>query len=148
MQQAELTMGQWKIHICAGNRCFEAEQNMTASGHYHRAIALADALLSGHDDPRAAVAALLVSHHNLADLYLRANQLTLAEDELRSVHQKLSLALNGVQPNTAQSDALLWGVSRSYFALIAHCKNHPAQVTCVPETSPEFEVNHFKNTIN
>ena len=73
----------WQVEVSLGNECYSAEQYLVALGHYHQAITIAESLLWGycnedkefqfsdqHPEPNAFVAMLLVSYHNLADLYL------------------------------------------------------------------------------
>ena len=148
MSHCEQEMELWKRHICAGNDCFHAHQDLAATSHYRQAIHLAEELFDLHDDPQAAVAAIIVSYHNLADLFLREEEFALAEKELRAVHKKMTDALENADANSHLSDALLWGLSRTHFALIVHLKNHPGRVTSEPVTPINNLDSIFKNTLN
>lgn len=133
----------WKRSICAGNECFDNDQTERAIEHYRKAINIAENLFYDHKDPDEAVAILIVSHHNLADVYLRKQCFSLAESELRCVHQKLSLALSDVPSDSPHSDALLRGVNRTYFALSNFTKEHPN--IALPEPPRAGELNHKIN---
>ena len=146
LQTDEMTV--WKAQICAGNDCFDKRQILSALAHYHKAIDQAQALLEQWDDPKAAVAALLVSHHNLADLYLTEDKAMLAEYELQKVHQKIGDCLSKAQPNSFRASALIWGVSQSYIALVNYQKNHPSQVMESPPTKPNLFGTTFNKTLN
>ena len=117
----------WKSHICAGNKCFDDKKTVPAIVHYQKSIVAAEDLLEHSDNDRAAVAAVIVSSHNLADLYIQANEIALAENELRNVHFKLTALLDGADNNSDRFDAILWGASRTYFVLVRHLQNHAGE---------------------
>lgn len=114
----------WERHIAAGNACFHAQQNLAALAHYQRSITCAQDLFSSNMTSRDAVDALIISHHNLADLFCREKCYEMAEMELREVHQALCSALEKEENLNDISDALIWGVSRCYFALTMHMEKH------------------------
>ncbi|MBL4631285.1 MAG: hypothetical protein JKY14_09070 [Paraglaciecola sp.] len=146
LQTDDMTV--WKAQICAGNDCFDKNQLLSAIAHYQKAIKQAQTLIDSWEEPKAAVAALMVSYHNLADLYLRENSVLLAEYELHNAHQSISRYLTLAEPNSYRASALIWGVSQTYIALITHQKNQPNQVmTNVPHMPNLFETT-FKNTLN
>lgn len=66
-------MEQWKRAIKAGNDAFTSPDPGTALGHYRLALRLAQTLVGDWPDHDAALAALVVSHHNLADLHRLSN---------------------------------------------------------------------------
>jgi hypothetical protein len=146
LQTDEMTI--WKAQICAGNDCFDKCQTLSALAHYHKAIEQAQALIDHWDEPKAAVAALVVSHHNLADLYLREDKALLAEYELHKVHKNISRCLSEVEPNSLRASAFIWGAGQTYVALVNHQKNHPNQVMSDFSPMPNLFETHFKNTIN
>ncbi|MEP1449287.1 MAG: tetratricopeptide repeat protein [Paraglaciecola sp.] len=135
----------WKKHINAGNDNFDKQQILGALAHYQEAISLAEQLLSGHQDPKGAVAATVVSYHNLADLYLREGQPVLAECELENVHTKLSNCLNKEKSDN-KVRALLWGINRTYFALMSHRETYSDNTEVSVPFLP-FEHN-FKNNLS
>lgn len=141
-------LSQWQQQIQAGNDCFNEHQTLSALSHYNLAKVHAESMLAHFEDTKAAVAAVVISYHNLADLYLRENEYILAECELRHVHRKLSIALSDATPNSIGVDALLWGVSKTYIALINHLKNLPRQVKSQIPSVPNLFEKTFKNTLN
>ncbi|WP_133468529.1 hypothetical protein [Paraglaciecola marina] len=146
LQTDQMTI--WKAQICAGNECFERCQTLSALAHYNKAIRQAEYLLDNWIDHKAAVASVVISYHNLADLYLREDKAILAEHELEKVHKKISTCLSEAQPNSYRANALIWGVSQTYIALINHQKNHPEHVMSVPPLIPNLFETTFKNTLN
>lgn len=82
-------MEHWKTTITAGNRCFHCGDWVAAGEHYQRALAEAQLLLEHWQDAEAVVAALVISHHNLADLYLVLGQREQAAEHLCSSHERL-----------------------------------------------------------
>ncbi|WP_370280110.1 hypothetical protein [Pontibacterium sp.] len=130
----EQPIDQWKSAITAGNDCFNAQRNGEAIRHYENAKAVACALYPQSRDAEEAIAAVVVSYHNLADLYLRENLPELAEIELQKSH---TYVLNALRDHEEQSprrlcpkcyesraDALLKAASRTYLALIRHRGTH------------------------
>ncbi|MFT2090356.1 hypothetical protein [Paraglaciecola sp. 2405UD69-4] len=141
-------MSNWKMQICAGNECFNKCQILSALAHYNNAVTQAEILLQDWFDPKAAVASVVISYHNLADLYLKENKPLLAEQMLTKVHQKIAMCLSDARPNSYRASALIWGVSQTYIALIHHHKNHPSQVITTPPDMPSMFATKFKNTLN
>ncbi|MFA5632154.1 MAG: hypothetical protein WC997_11615 [Porticoccaceae bacterium] len=103
----------WKHRIEAGNRAFRKNDFKEAVICYQKACARAQSLLEFSADYRGAVAALLVSYHNLADTLILEEQETKALGRLRDVHWVLMMKLNrsGIPP--AQHWALLDGCHRN-----------------------------------
>jgi tetratricopeptide (TPR) repeat protein len=112
----------WQQSIKAGNTCFEAQQNTMALRHYQQSIRLAESFFEYHHDPKAAVASLLISYQNLADLHLRLNDKPAAEQALQKAYLAISLSLNHASADSQRLDALLWGVGRAYVALAEYKK--------------------------
>ena len=69
-------MEHWKSTILKGNSCFNRGDLVDARELYLQALALAQVLLERWGDPDEAVAAFVISHHNLADLHLSLKQRT------------------------------------------------------------------------
>ena len=141
-------MTNWKAQICAGNECFDRYQTLSALAHYNKAIEHSEHLLDSWIDHRAAVASVVISYHNLADLYLREDKAILAERELEKVHKKISTCLSEALPNSYRANALIWGVSQTYIALINHQKNHSEHVMSAPSSALNLFETTFKNTLN
>lgn len=82
-------MDDWKRLISRGNTSFERGELGLARALYQDALFIAERRLSHWPDADAAVAAFVVSHHNLADLYQRLDQLHEASDHLMAAHAGL-----------------------------------------------------------
>lgn len=89
----------WKVEISAANNAFIHGQYSQAFNHYQAALDLAKAgvtnLLSIENashlvfDAERQIAAFVVTHHNLADLYRQADQLTQTIAHLCDAHETL-----------------------------------------------------------
>ncbi|WP_420224986.1 hypothetical protein [Pigmentiphaga litoralis] len=82
-------MEQWKQAIEAGNEAFTGPEPATALGHYRLALRLAQTLVGDWPDHDAALAALVVSHHNLADLHRLSNAHEAAITQVCDAHDAL-----------------------------------------------------------
>ena len=82
-------MEQWKRAIEAGNDAFTGSDPATALGHYRLALRLAQTLVGDWPDHDAALAALVVSHHNLADLHRLSNAHDEAITQVCDAHDAL-----------------------------------------------------------
>ena len=107
----------WKQHTLAGNSYFEKHQIMDSIEHYEIAICEAMMLINAANSGRAAVAALLASFHNLAELYTQQNEHTLSENELTKAYTIINALLLNEQ-SEEQKEALRWGKSKANFALL------------------------------
>jgi tetratricopeptide (TPR) repeat protein len=67
-------MEQWKRTILIGNSYFNRGELIDAREQYLQALALAQVLFDRWAVADEAVAAFVISHHNLADLHLNLNQ--------------------------------------------------------------------------
>ncbi len=117
-------MDQWKKHITIGNSYFRNQRFDEAEIHYLKARQHAESLFASWLDPQEAVAALVVSYHNLADLYQAENQPSLAFDMLSKVHSLLLKAADFSAENTERQAAVRSGVRQTYAALLNHMKTH------------------------
>lgn len=100
-------MDDWKRLISRGNLCFERGELGVARALYQDALYLADRRLMSWPDADAAVAALVVAHHNLAELHTRLDQLTDAADHLQAAHARLMrLLVDPGAPGALQQAAL------------------------------------------
>lgn len=86
-------MEHWKRTIERANRCFMAGELVDAREAYLQALALAQVLFERWADADEAVAACVISHHNLADLHLRLNQPEESAEYLCAIHQRLLQAM-------------------------------------------------------
>lgn len=145
---SEDAVSSWKRHTNAGNYSFENEHTLTALAHYRRAISQAECLFDEGANNREAVAILVVSYHNIADLYLRESEPLLAENELNNVHQRLTNEIAKAQADPTKMDALLWGLNRTYFALTKHRSKYSDSVQTTLSDMPNLFKTTFKNTLN
>jgi len=132
----------WKSEITAGNHYFNRQQFDDALRHYQNAKTVACALFPHWSDTHAAVSAVVVSYHNLADLYLQAKMPMQAGTELRDSHNFVINALRDeeryrppathpdqilVEQAQTRMDALLRAASRTYLALTQHLERYSDQ---------------------
>jgi len=117
-------MEQWKQHIMLGNQCFDERQLLTAMTHYQSAKSRAHVLFEHWFNPEQSVAALVVSYHNLADLYLREDNPAMAEKELRSIYDYILTQLDKDLPDVKRKRALLHGLKQSYTALLSNLQRY------------------------
>ena len=67
-------MQHWKRITETANACFVRGELIDAREHYLQALAWAQVLFERWADVDEAVAACVISHHNLADVHLRLGQ--------------------------------------------------------------------------
>ena len=119
-------MEHWKTIIEAGNRCFVEGDWVQARERYLQALAEAQLLLGRWGDHEQAVAAFVVSHHNLADLHLTLNQPESAAENLCACHERLlSILGSDVQPEALRQAALRHS-QRTYLELLHFIAEHGA----------------------
>lgn len=119
-------MEHWKITIEAGNRCFAEGDWVQARELYLQALAEAQVLFGRWRDHDMAVAAFVISHHNLADLHLQLGQLEEAADNLCACHERLLQALADAQLPEALREAALHHSRRTYLELLQFIAEHGA----------------------
>ncbi|MFJ4154705.1 hypothetical protein ACIPZF_07825 [Pseudomonas sp. NPDC089752] len=112
-------MQHWKRITETANRLFEQGELVDAREHYLQALALAQVLFERWHDVDEAVAAFVVSHHNLADLHLRLNQPQESADYLCAVHQRLLQASQDARLPQTLRDAALRHSGRTYTELLS-----------------------------
>ncbi|WP_130871988.1 hypothetical protein [Pseudomonas bubulae] len=113
-------MDHWKRTIERANRCFAEGELVDAREHYLQALALALAqvLFERWSDADEAVAACVISHHNLADLHLRLNQPEESVEYLCAIHQRLLQTMQNARLPTALREAALRQSSKTYVELL------------------------------
>lgn len=136
-------MEQWKTHMRAGNVCFENEQFSDAQAHYHMGGERAQQLFTVWFDRPQAVAAVVITYHNRADLLLAQQQISAAERELRSCYDFLYQAASSAACVEEVDTALLQGLRRSYMRLLSHLQVYGA---CAGEMPVLFDTGAFVNT--
>lgn len=128
-------MEQWKTCMRAGNQCFEAQQYDGALTHYQAGCERALQLFTLWFDRQQAVAALVVSYHNLADLWLAMGNPEEAEQQLRRCYDYLFSTASSAQSLTEIDEALMQGLRRSYSRLLSHIRLYGSQLPSMPDPS-------------
>ncbi len=139
MSNQVLRMKRWQQQVQAGNECFNAHQLFSAVAHYQSAKQLAWHLFRHWEDPAEAVAVVIISYHNLADLYLRRMQTDMAGSELERVHDSL-LSEIARESDSARYQALLSGIRRTYQALMEFSQTHRPEQAAALQTRYETEL--------
>ena len=88
-EESDSSMVHWKVQTMSGNRHFDAGEHGKALSCYQQALWLARQQFAGWPDVDEAVAALVVAHHNLADLLVAMTLPDRAADLLCYVHDCL-----------------------------------------------------------
>ncbi|WP_252090137.1 DUF2753 family protein [Pseudomonas sp. MWU13-3659] len=112
-------MQHWRRTTQIANQLFEQGELVDAREHYLQALALAQVLFERWHDVDEAVAALVIAHHNLADLHLRLNQPHESADYLCAAHQRLLQAIQEQRLPQALRDAALRHSGRTYTELLS-----------------------------
>lgn len=132
MSAPDPIMQLWQIQIIAGNECYESSQFLSALAHYRQAIQLAQELFDKAPTKRTAVTSLIVSYHNLADLFIKEGEPDLAESELIEVHQIVNSTLAAISTAPGDIEALIWGAGKTYSALTSFLRSRSSCLTCHP----------------
>lgn len=134
----------WKRHTLAGNSFFEKRHIAQSIEHYEIAICEAIVLINKVNLGKAAVAALLASFHNLAELYAQQNEHVLSEDELAKAYNIINALLLKEQ-SEEQIEALIWGKSKANITLLKFRQLHhnilPQNDTCQRNTLAKKQSN-------
>ncbi|WP_051231765.1 tetratricopeptide repeat protein [Stutzerimonas azotifigens] len=112
-------MEHWKDMIAAGNRHFQLGDWVEARELYLQALALALTLFERWPDADEAVAALVVSHHNLADLHLRLGQPEESAEYLCACHERLLRSMADPHLGEGLRQAALRHSRETYVALLS-----------------------------
>jgi hypothetical protein len=117
-------MEHWKRTIEQANRCFNLGELVDARELYLQARALAQVLLDRWPNPDEAVAAYVISHHNLADLHLSLHQPEESAEYLCAIHQRLLQVMQDQQFTPALRKAALRHSSKTYAELLTFISEH------------------------
>jgi len=117
-------MEHWKSTILKGNSCFNRGDLIDARELYLQALALAQVLLERWSDPDEAVAAFVISHHNLADLHLSLHQPEESAEYLCSAHQRLLQAIQNPRLTPALRQAAFRHSNKTYSELLGFINEH------------------------
>ncbi|BCD86812.1 hypothetical protein PSm6_32190 [Pseudomonas solani] len=119
-------MEYWKRTIEAGNRSFHSGDWIEARELYLQALAQAQMLLERWPDADQAVAAFVVSHHNLADLHLMLGQPEETAENLCTCHERLLQVLRDTSLPEALRDVALRHSRCTYSSLLQFIQEHGA----------------------
>ena len=117
-------MKHWQHMMKIGNQLFGAGDFYSAREQYLQALALAQVLFDRWANADEAVAALVVSHHNLADLHLRIGQPEEAAEYLCAVHEYLLEASENLRLSQVLRDTALRHSQRTYTELLSFIGEH------------------------
>jgi hypothetical protein len=111
-------MQHWKRTIEEANRCFNRGDLVDARELYLQALALAQVLFERWANVDEAVAAFVISHHNLADLHLALGQPEESAEYLCAVHQHLLQVMQEQRLSPSLRQAALRHSSKTYTELL------------------------------
>jgi len=114
----------WKRTIELANQYFTRGEYIDAREHYLQALALSRVLLERWHDADEAVAAYVISHHNLADVHLRLMQPEESAEYLCAIHEHLLACLIDLRLTTELRDACLRHSRHSYVELLQFTTAH------------------------
>lgn len=122
MNDYNVAYGYWEQSICRANRCFDQSHTLLALFYYQQAIQRSDVLLEANPASRQSIGAMLVSHHNLAELYQRNGAFRAAWQHFQATRLKTHdiLQCSGELPGP------LWGSRIAYTQLCLFEKQHGA----------------------
>lgn len=122
-------MDQWKHAIVSGNRAVEARDDLAACGHYRLAMTLARTMLETWPDHDAAIAAWVVSHHNLADLAARNDACQHAAALLIAAHRQLQRLIEDERQTTTLREMATRHTRHTYAEMLRFAQRHPDNLT-------------------
>jgi len=117
-------MQHWKRTIEQANRCFMLGELVDARELYLQALALAQVLFERWPDADEAVAACVVSHHNLADLHLQLGQPEESAEYLCAIHQRLLEVMQDQRMRPALRQSAMRQSSKTYAELLGFISEH------------------------
>ncbi|MBO9356809.1 DUF2753 family protein [Bordetella petrii] len=121
----EPCLGAWQRATLRGNRALERGDAAAALTQYRAALSLADALSGRAADADTAVAAVVVSHHNLAELHRRAGRDEQAGAHVCRAHELLHEMLADAALERCWH-AAAWRHGRATYAeLLQFLRRHP-----------------------
>ncbi len=118
------SMTHWKQQTREGNRLFDCGEYHQALAHYQQALWLARQQLVQWHDADEAVAALVVAHHNLADLLVAMARPERAADLLCHIHDCLLATSQSPASPDPLRDAALRHTRSTHAELLAFLRKH------------------------
>lgn len=133
-------MQHWKRITETANACFVRGELIDAREHYLQALAWAQVLFERWADVDEAVAACVISHHNLADLHLQLHQPEESAEYLCAIHERLLRAAQDPRLRPTLREAALRHAGKTYAELLGFTRQHgeyPVPTGCcvAPPTS-------------
>lgn len=124
---SDSSMVHWKQQTLSGNRYFDAGEYAKALSYYQQALWLARQQFSFWPDADEAVAALVVAHHNLADLLIVMTLPDRAADLLCHIHDCLLATSQSPACPSPLRAAALRHTRSTHTELIAFVRKHGTQ---------------------
>ncbi|ABO91681.1 conserved hypothetical protein [Aeromonas salmonicida subsp. salmonicida A449] len=124
---SDSSMVHWKQQTLSGNRYFDAGEYAKALSYYQQALWLARQQFSFWHDADEAVAALVVAHHNLADLLIAMTLPDRAADLLCHIHDCLLATSQSPACPSPLRAAALRHTRSTHTELIAFVRKHGTQ---------------------
>lgn len=117
-------MEHWKRTVDLANRYFSRAEYIDAREQYLQALALSRVLFERWRHVDEAVAAYVISHHNLADVHLRLNQPEESAEYLCAIHEHLLQCLVDARLKPELRQACLRHSRHSYVELLQFTTAH------------------------
>lgn len=117
-------MEHWKLTIELANRYFSRGEYIDAREQYLQALALSRVLFERWHDADEAVAAYVISHHNLADVHLRLKQPEESAEYLCAIHEHLLQCLIDARLTPELRQACLRHSRHSYVEILHFIRAH------------------------
>jgi len=124
---SDSSMVHWKQQTLSGNRYFDAGEYAKALSYYQQALWLARQQFSFWHDADEAVAALVVAHHNLADLLIAMTLPDRAADLLCHIHDCLLATSQSPACPSPLRAAALRHTRSTHTELIVFVRKHGTQ---------------------
>ncbi|WP_429166513.1 hypothetical protein [Aeromonas rivipollensis] len=138
-------MAHWKVQTLCGNRHFDAGEHARALDYYQQALWLARQQFPCWPDADEAVAALVVAHHNLADLLVAMTLPDRAADILCHVHDcLLATSQSPASPDPLRAAALRHsrGTRTELLAFVRKHGHHDGILRCLGQCQCQTEPAH------
>lgn len=139
----EQQISQWQSTIAEANRLFNVQRYGDAMRLYEKARSLATGFFGQWSDTEAAIATVVISYHNLADLYLHINLQAQALEALQQAHLFVLNALENARQQSgpdAEKDQrvaqLLQAANRTYFSIMRHQRRYPTGTDNISTVAP------------
>lgn len=137
-------LAQWEQLARRGSMCARTGQAARAVACHQRALLLAQDLVASPlaaENPHACLAALVVSHHNLADIHRDAGHFPLAVQHVCAAHDALVALACDLTLDAHLQAAALRHLRETHAALVTHVQDygpHPAITDSLARTAMLF----------